>query len=83
MVKHLAALLLILVVCLGQSGCGDKEKSPAELQHDKEVKWRERQRQQAIKYYGELVKNFPDSPHVEEAKKKLQALGPAATPVPK
>lgn len=83
MVKHIAGLLLAVIVSLGLLGCEEKKKSDAELNREKEVKWRERQRQQAIKYYGELVKNFPDSPHVEEAKKKLEALGPATTPVPK
>jgi outer membrane protein assembly factor BamD (BamD/ComL family) len=83
MVKNIAGLLLTFLLCLSLNGCGEKKKSDAELAHEKEVKWRERQRQQAIKYYGELVKNFPDSPHVEEAKKKLEALGPATTPVKK
>jgi hypothetical protein len=80
MVKNIAGLLLTLILCLGIAGCEEKKKSDAELNRDKEVKWRERQRQQAIKYYGELIKNFPDSPHAEEAKKKLEALGPATTP---
>ncbi|MGB8166595.1 MAG: hypothetical protein WCF18_03830 [Chthoniobacteraceae bacterium] len=83
MVKNIARLLLALIFGLGLSACGEKKKSDAELNKEKEVKWRERQRQQAIKYYGELIKNFPDSPHVEEAKKKLEALGPATTPVKK
>lgn len=83
MVKNITGLLLAALLSLGLSGCEEKKKSDAELTREKEVKWRERQRQQAIKYYGELVKNFPDSPHVEEAKKKLEALGPATTPVKK
>lgn len=83
MVKNIAGLLLAFLLGLGLSGCKEKQKSSAELNREKEVKWRERQRQQAIKYYGELIKTFPDSPHVEEAKKKLEALGPATTPVKK
>jgi TolA-binding protein len=83
MVKHIAGLLIAFIFSLGFAACAEKKKSDAELNKEKEVKWRERQRQQAIKYYGELVKNFPDSPHAEEAKKKLEALGPAATPVKK
>jgi outer membrane protein assembly factor BamD (BamD/ComL family) len=83
MVKHIIGLLLAFVFSLGLIGCKEKTKSTAELNREKEVKWRERQRQQAIKYYGELIKNYPDSPHAEEAKKKLEALGPATTPVKK
>lgn len=83
MVKHIAGLLLVLVLSLGQCGCAEKKKSDAELKAEKEKQWRERQRLQAIKYYNELIKNYPDSPHIEEAKKKLDALGPASTPVKK
>lgn len=83
MVKNIAGLLLAFILSLGLTGCPEKKKTAAELQQGKEKAWRERQRQQAIKYYGELIKNFPDSPHVEEAKKKLEALGPAITPVKK
>lgn len=83
MVKNIAGLLLAFLLGFSVTGCKETKKSDAELNREKEAKWRERQRQQAIKYYGELVKNFPDSPHVEEAKKKLEALGPATTPVKK
>lgn len=83
MVKNIAGLLLVFVLGLGVAGCKEKKKSDAELNREKETKWREGQRQKAIKYYGELIKNYPDSPHVEEAKKRLEALGPATTPTPK
>ena len=83
MVKNTAALLLAFILGLGFAGCKEKKKSDAELNREKETKWRERQRAQAIKYYGELIKNYPDSPHVEEAKKKLEALRPAGTPAAK
>lgn len=83
MVKNIAGLLLAFALSLGLPGCKEPKKSDAELNREKETKWRERQRQQAIKYYGELIKNHPDSPHVEEAKKRLEALGPATTPVKK
>jgi TolA-binding protein len=83
MVKHIAGLLLVFILSLGQCGCGEKTKSPAELKAEKEKLWRERQRVQAIKYYNELIKNYPDSPHIDEAKKKLDALGPAPTPAKK
>ena len=83
MVKNIAGLLLALSLICGLTGCKPKTKSTAEQNLEKEKVWRERQRLQAIKYYGELIKNYPDSPHVEEAKKKLEALGPATTPVKK
>ncbi len=82
MVKHIAGLLLVFILSLSQTAC-EQKKSDAELKEEKVKTWRERQRQQAIKYYNELVKNYPDSPHVEDAKKKLDALGPAATPAKK
>ena len=83
MCKKLAGLLLAFILSLGLPGCGEKKKSDAELKQAKEKQWRERQRVQAIKYYGELVKNYPDSPHAEEARKRLEALGPAPTPAKK
>ena len=83
MVKNIAGLLLAFILSFGLNGCKEKTKSSAELNREKEKVWRERQRVQAIKYYGELIKTYPDSPHVEEAKKKLEALGPATTPVKK
>lgn len=83
MLKQFAGLLLALVLSLGLPACGEKKQSEAEIKAAKEKAWRERQRQQAIKYYGELIKNHPDSPHVAEAKQRLEALGPAATPAKK
>lgn len=83
MLKPFAGLLLVVVISLGPVACKPKPKSESELKAEKEKAWRERQRLQAIKYYGELIKNYPESPHVEEAKKRLEALGPAATPAKK
>lgn len=83
MLKHIAGFLLLFALSLGQVGCGEKKKSDAELKEEKVKQWRERQRQQAIKYYNELIKNYPDSPHAAEAKQRLDALGPAATPARK
>jgi hypothetical protein len=82
MVKNIFGLVLALIIGFGHLAC-EKKKTDADLKHEKEVQWRERQRQQAIKYYNELIKNHPDSPHLEDAKKDLESLGPAATPAKK
>jgi len=82
MVKHIAGLLLIVIFSLGQCACEEK-KSDTQVKEEKVKAWRERQRVQAIKYYNELIKNYPDSPHIDEAKRKLDALGPAPTPAKK
>jgi len=82
MVKRILWLVAIVAICLGNNAC-KKKPNLAVQKAAEEAKWRDRQKQQAIKYYGELIKNHPDSPHVEEAKKKLEALGPATTPVKK
>ena len=82
MFKHRAGLLLLLALCLGQTGCKKKPDTDA-LRAAEDKAWRERQRLQAIKYYSELVKNFPDSPNVEEAKSRLDSLGPVPTPARK
>ena len=80
MVKHLLALVLVLGFGLG--ACKKKPDESA-LKGAREAQWRERQKAQAVKYYSDLLKDYPDSPHVEEAKKKRDALGPVATPVKK
>lgn len=79
MLKHSAGLALIAALCLAQFSCKPAPASTDTRAKD-DAQWRERQRQQAIKYYGELIKNFPDSPNVAEAKRKMEALGPAPTP---
>jgi TolA-binding protein len=81
MAKNIAGLLLIALLAL--TACGEKKKSDADLKIEKEKAWRERQRVQAIKYYGELVKTYPDSPHAAEARRRLEALGPVPTPAKK
>jgi len=82
MVKNILGLALVLILGLGLSAC-EKKPDEAALKREKETQWRERQKQQAVKYYDQLIKNYPDSPHIEEAKKKRDALGPVATPAKK
>lgn len=74
-----APLLLAALVCLASTGC-EKKKSAAELKVEQEKFKKEEKRQKAAQFYGELIKKFPDSEHVPEAKQRLQALGPVATP---
>jgi TolA-binding protein len=80
--KHTAGLLVLLALTLSSLSC-KKAPDPAALKAKEDAAWREKQRLQAAKYYSELIKNFPDSPNVEEAKTRLEALGPIATPAKK
>jgi len=82
MFKHIAGLLLLLALGLSPLGC-KKKPDAAALQAKDDATWREKQRVQAAKYYGDLIKNFPDSANVDEAKRRLEALGPVATPAKK
>ncbi|HEV7402246.1 MAG TPA: tetratricopeptide repeat protein [Chthoniobacteraceae bacterium] len=74
-----APLLLAALVCLATAGC-EKPKSAAELKKEQDKAKMEDRRQRAAKYYEELVTKFPDSEFAEDAKKRLQALGPVGTP---
>jgi outer membrane protein assembly factor BamD (BamD/ComL family) len=82
MLKNPAGFALALLIGLSPCGC-KKEVSAVQRTAQDDQQWRERQRQQAIKYYAELIKSYPDSPNVAEAKRKMDALGPAATPAKK
>ena len=79
MLRKFCVLLLTGLMCAGAVGC-KQEKTQAELQAEKVRVFRERQKKLAARAYQDLVEKYPDSPHVEEAKQKVQALGgvPAA-----
>ncbi len=72
-------LLFALILAFSGAGC-EQKKTAAQLNAEKEKVWREQQRLKAAKYYQDLIDKFPDSPHVAEAKTRLLALGPIATP---
>jgi len=82
MLKHTAGLLVLLALSLSSLSC-KKTPDTTALKAKEDTAWREKQRLQAAKYYGELIKNFPDSPNVDEAKRRLEGLGPIATPAKK
>jgi hypothetical protein len=66
----------------GAIGC-EKKKTAAEMNAVKVTAFRNRQKNEAIKAYTELINKYPDSEHVAEAKERLKSLGPpAASPTP-
>lgn len=69
--------LLAAVVAFGSAACS-KQKTQAQLNAEREKVWREQQRQKAVRYYTELVEKYPDSPFTEQAKERLEQLGPVA-----
>ena len=77
----MATRLFLAVVCTSLAlGLGACKKNPAEAKAAAEAQWRAEQKQKAIKNYQEIVKKYPESPHAAEAQKRINALGPAATP---
>ena len=82
MLPRPALLLLAAILCIGGAGCKEKQ-TQAELQAQKKVEFRAKQKQVAIKAYKDLVDKYPESEFVPKAKEKLQRLGPpTATPAP-
>ena len=73
---------MALALILSGAACEKKETAADKKKKDDDL-WRARQKQQAAKYYNELIKNFPESPFAAQAQEKLNALGPMATPAKK
>jgi outer membrane protein assembly factor BamD (BamD/ComL family) len=73
-------LLLFAVVIVLSGGACEKKKTAAQLNAEKEKVWQGQQKLRAAKYYQQLIDAYPDSPHVAEARTRLAALGPIATP---
>ncbi len=69
-------LLLICAAALlgGFPGCS--KKKPVVKPGGLTAEQREKLKKNAIKFYGSIVKEYPDSPHAAEAKQRLQALSP-------
>ena len=77
------APLSIGLLLLGTAGCESK-KTAAEVKAEQEKAWRAKARVEAAKYYQQLIQQYPDSPYTDEARQRLQALGPiAGTPAPR
>ncbi len=72
---------LTVALGLGLAAC-QKKKTAAEIRAEKEKVWRVEQRSRAAKYYHDLIEKYPDSQFVAEAKQRLAAMGPVATPKP-
>ena len=78
MLRKLPLVLLTLGVAFANFAC---EKKPATENLAERAKvFRERQRKEAVKAYTALVEKYPDSPYTDQAKERLQKLGPATTP---
>lgn len=82
MSKNLVWIVLAAFICCAGTACKKKPDQAAQ-KAQAEAKWREEQRQKAAKYYGDLVKNYPDSEYAKQAQERLSALGPVATPAAK
>ena len=81
MLRKFFVLLLPALLAGGAVGC-KKEKTQAEMQAEKTKAFREKQKKAAAQAYQDIVDKYPDSPHAEEARQKVQELGgvPAKTP---
>ncbi len=82
MLKRTVLLLLCTLLGLGGTAC-KSEKTQAERQAEIVKEFRARQKQMAAKAYKDLTEKYPDSEFAAEAKQRLEALGPIATPAPK
>jgi outer membrane protein assembly factor BamD (BamD/ComL family) len=77
----MATRLLVALVCSFMAlTLGACKKNLADQKAAAEAKWRSEQRQKAKDNYQKIVTKYPDSPFAAEAQKRLNALGPAATP---
>jgi uncharacterized membrane protein YqiK len=74
--------LLAAVLVLGLAGC-KKTKTSAEANAERAKAWQSQQMARAAKSYQELVTAYPDSPYAEQARERVRAIGPVATPPPK
>ncbi len=75
-------MVVAAAICIGSSAC-KKKPNLAEQRAAADAKWREEQKGKAAKYYGDLVKQYPDSPYAKQAEERLRVLGPASTPAKK
>jgi hypothetical protein len=74
-------LSLAFAAAVAFSACEHK-KTAAELQAEKVKAFQEQQKIKAAIAYHKLIERYPDSPYAEQAKQRLAAMGPVATPKP-
>lgn len=79
--KSLHYILLAAAIALVFPACGGK-KTAAEAAALELKNRQEAQKVKAAIYYQKLIDTYPDSPYTEQARARLQALGPVATPKP-
>ena len=79
MLKTLPLVLFAAALCFVQIGCEGK-KTAAELKAEQITAEKAKRKVQAAKYYTELVEKYPKSKYADQARQRLQALGPVATP---
>ena len=77
MLSRIPSVLLATLAIYGAAAC---KKTPQQAIEAKIAAEKADKRQKAIKNYQELIKKYPNSEFAEDARKRLQALGPAPTP---
>lgn len=72
MLRKLFLFSLTVALAAGLAACGEKktETDPNALT----AADKEKLKQNAIKAYEKIVKNYPDSPHAKDAEARLQML---------
>jgi hypothetical protein len=75
MLKPLSAIpALALCLAFAASSLGCKEKKPVLKPGELTQEQKDKLKQNALKAYGQIVKDYPDSPHAAEAKQRVEAL---------
>lgn len=76
MLKHLSRFALVILLAIASASCKSKKVEtlrPGELSEAQKIELRKK----AVANYQKLVEKYPDSPHAEKAKERIQQLGPA------
>jgi hypothetical protein len=79
MLQQLSHLILVAVFGVTLTSCKSKNEpalKPGEISETQKVELKKK----AVENYKKLVEKYPESPHAEQAKERIQALGGAATP---
>ena len=79
MLKFVPLLLSAVFLTFAETGC-EKKKTQAQLNAERDKLAKDERKKQAVKYYQELVDKYPDSEFAAQAKERLRAIGPVATP---
>ena len=73
--------LLAAAVMMAAAAC-KKDKTAAQANAEKIEAWKAQQKVRAVRSYQEILDNYPDSPFAAQARERIQAIGPVATPPP-